>query len=151
LEFIIYIAIVGAVLTVGGAMAVNILLGKAKLANIEEVSYSGRFSMEKISTAVSRAESINSPFPSGSFGPALSLKMSDASKNPTIFDTLGGAVRMQEGLGPIIELTSSEVTVSYINFSNISYPNTPGTARIEMRLKSGDFEKTFYTTANIYE
>ncbi len=93
------------------------------------------------------------PGPSSS----LSLKMADAAKNPTLFYLSGGALWMQEGISAAVPLTSSEVTVTALQFTNMSYANTPGTVRIQMTVAATNpqnrqeysFEKTFYTTANI--
>ncbi len=63
IEFLIYIALVGVLLTVAGAIAFNIFFGKAKLGAIEEVSQNARFSIEKMVNAIGNAEAINSPIP----------------------------------------------------------------------------------------
>jgi len=156
LEFLLYIGLVGIILTVSGAIGLNVLFGKAKLMSIEEVSQNTRFTIEKIANRVRNAEAINSPS-QGTFASTLSLQMMDPSKNPTVFDLSGGVVRIKEGTGSTVDLTSSEVTVTTLQFSNISYLNTPGTVRIQMTIKLVNvenrqeykFEKTFYTTANI--
>lgn len=157
-EFILYIGIVGIVLLVAGAIGLNVLFGKAKLMTIEEVSQNARFALERISERVRNAEAINSPAPSTSAS-TLSLKMASSTQNPTIFDFSHGVIRITEGAGSTVNLTSSEIIVTNLQFSNISYPNTPGTLRIELRLKlvnpenrqEYNFEKTFYTTANIHK
>ena len=156
LEFLLYIGLVGIVLTVAGAIGLNILFGKAKLGAIEEVSQNARFAMEGISNTVRNAQAINSPS-IGTTAPLLSLQMADLAKNPTIFDISGGVVRIKEGTGGAVDITSSEVVVTDIQFSNISYALTPGTVRAQMTVQynnpSGrpeyNFSKTFYTTANI--
>lgn len=156
IEFILYIGIVGVVLLVAGAIGLNVLFGKAKLMAIEEVSQNARFTIEKIADRVRNANAINSPATSTSAS-TLSLKMASSTQNPTIFDLSGGVIRITEGMGSTVNLTSSEVTITNLQFSNISYSNTPGTLRIELRLKlvnpenrqEYNFEKTFYTTANI--
>jgi len=156
IEFILYIGIVGIVLLVVGAIGLNVLFGKAKLTAIEEVSQISRFTMEKIADGVRNAQAINSPA-QGASASALSLQMASSSKNPTVFDLSSGVVRITEDTGSAVDLTSSEVVVTNLQFSNISYPGTPGTVRIQMTAKPSnpenrqeyDFEKTFYTTANI--
>jgi len=158
IEFLLYIGLVGIILTVAGAICLNIIFGKAKLMAIEEVSQNARFVMEDIAKKVRNAEAINSPS-QGTSATTLSLQMADSAKNPTIFDISGNSVRIQEGIGPIVSLSSSEVIVSNVQFTNISYTDTPGTVRIQMTIKlvnpgnrqEYNFEKTFYTTANIRE
>lgn len=156
IEFLLYIGLVGIVLTVAGAIGLNILFGKAKLGAIEEVSQNARFAMEKISERTRNAEAITNPG-IGATGPSLSLQMADSSKNPTIFDIAGGILRIKEGAGSPVDLTSNELAVISLQFSNISYTGIPGTARIQMTVqynnpsgrKEYEFQKTFYTTANI--
>lgn len=63
IEFLIYITIVGIILTAAGAIVLNVLFGKAKLGAIEEVSQNGRLSLEKMADTIRNAESINSPIP----------------------------------------------------------------------------------------
>lgn len=156
IEFILYIGIVGIILTIAGAIGLNVLLGKARLMAAEEVSQNTRFIMEKITERVRNAEAINSPAP-GTSASTLSLQVADSAKNPTVFDLSGGVVRIKEGSGPNVALSSSEVTVTDLQFSNTSYANTPGTVRVQMTTEFNNpdnrreynFSKTFYTTANI--
>lgn len=156
LEFLLYISLVGIILLVAGAIGLNVLFGKAKLGAIEEVSQNARFTIEKIADRVRNAEAINSPA-QGASASTLSLQMANAGQNPTVFDLSGGVARIKEGAGATTDLTSNEVTVTALQFSNISYTDTPGTVRIQMTIKltnpenrqEYNFEKTFYTTANI--
>ena len=156
IEFLIYIGIVGIVLIVAGAIALNILFDKAKLTAIEEVNQNARFVMEKIAERVRNAETINSPA-QGNFASSLSLKMSDANLDPTVFDLSDGIVRIQEGSGLPINLTSDEITVANFQFTNVSYTDTPGAIRIQATMRfnsqSGrqeyELEKNYYSTANI--
>jgi len=154
IEFLIYIAIVGTVLLVTGAIGFNVLFGKAKLMAIEEVSQNARFTMERIAMSVRNAETIQSPVP-GASDSVLALKMADKTKNPTSFRLSDGSFK--ESPGAFVNLTSSETMVTALQFSNISYPNTPGTIRIQMTLQYTNplnrpeyrFSKIFYTTATI--
>jgi type II secretory pathway pseudopilin PulG len=158
IEFLIYIGIVGGALVVAGAITFNIMFGKAKLGAIEEVSQNARFAMEFIAERVRNAELVNTPTV-GSSGSTLSLQMADAAKNPTVFDLTSGAVRITEGAGAATAITATEVTVTDMIFTNISYVSTPGTVRVQMDLSatnpSGrqeyDFDQSFYTTANVRE
>lgn len=156
IEFLIYISIVSIVLFAAGSIGLNVLLGKIKFLAREEVVQNTRFAFEKMAGIVRNAQAINAPAP-GTSAFAISLQVADVLRNPTVFDLSNGTVRIQEGSGAHVLLTSSEVVVTNLEFSNISYPNTSGTVRIQMRMKflnsSGhpeyEFEKTFYTTANI--
>lgn len=128
LEFLLYIGLVGIILTVSGAIGLNVFFGKAKLMAIEEVSQNARFTMEKVARVVRNGQ------------------------DSSIFTLSGGAL-LQNGTA----ITSDEVTVTDFQIFDISYPDTPGTKRIQMTIKFNNpenrqeynFEKTFYTTANI--
>ncbi len=156
LDFSIYIAILGITLSIIGAITLNIFFGRAKLIAIEEVSQNSRFILEKISRKIHNAESINSPL-KGASDTLLSLQIKDPSKNPTIFYLADGIIRIQEGNNPPVILNSDEVVVTNLQFTNLSYPDTPGTIRIQMDVRfvnpsnrqEYNFGKTFYTTVNI--
>lgn len=158
IEFIMYTTIVGVILLAVGAIGINIFFNKAKLTAVDEVSQNSRFVLEKITYAIRNAEIINSPS-LGTSGTSLSLQMADLSKNPTLFDLNNGFVRIKEGAGNYINLTTDEVVITNLQFSNLSYTGTPGTMRIEITVKFNNltarqeynFEKTFYATANIRE
>lgn len=156
IEFLIYIGIVGTIVIAASAIAFNIFFVKAKIESIEAVSQNARISMERIANRIRNAEAINSPAPGTSVS-TLSLQMADAAYNPTIFDVSGTTLRIQEGAAQAVNLTSSQVLVTNLQFSNISYTDTPGTVRAQMTVRlvnpgnrqEYDFEKTFYTTTNI--
>lgn len=130
LEFLLYIGLVGIVLLVAGAIGLNVFFGKAKLGAIEEVSQNARFAMEKVARVVRDGQ------------------------DSSIF-TLSDGTLLQSG----VAITTNEVTITDFQISDISYPNTPGTKRIQMTVKHNnpenrqeyEFEKIFYTTANIRE
>lgn len=156
IEFLLYIVIVGVILVVVGGIGLNILLGKAKQGALEEVSQNARFVMENITSAVRGAQSVNSPA-RGFSSSTLSLAMASSSVNPTIFDLSGGMARIKEGLGAFVSLTSGEVLVTDLQFSNVSYPGAPGAVRIQVTVRQVNpdnrpeynFEETFYTTASV--
>jgi Tfp pilus assembly protein PilW len=156
IEFLLYIGLLGIILTVSGAIGLNILFGKAKLNSIEEVSQNSRFAIEKIASTIRNAQAINSPATSTN-GTSLSLVMTDSSLNPTVFDLSSKILRITEGAGSAVNLTSDEVSVSDLQFTNISYTGTPGTVRIQITVEhinpdnrpEYDVSKTFYATANL--
>lgn len=156
IEFIFYICLVAVILTVIGAIGLNVLFGKAKLMSIEEVSQNARIVLERVAERIRNADAVNSPV-RGSSASSLSLRMADSAKDPTVFDLSDGFLQIQEGFGLVTALTSDEVVITDLQFSNISYMNTPGTVRIQMTIKlvnldnrqEYNFEKTFYTTASL--
>jgi len=156
IEFLLYFGLITVIFISSSAMAFNIFSGKAKLVSIEEVSQNARLAMEKMIRVIGNAASINAPLISQS-GSVLSLAMDDPSKDPTVFDAEGGVLTIKEGAGSAVELISDEVVGSQLLFSNISYADAPGAVRIELSIAREnpqganpyEFEKTFFTTANI--
>lgn len=156
IEFLLYFAVVGVVLFVTGAIALNIVFGKAKLAAVEEVSQNARFVAEKVALSVQNAHGVNTPT-AGTASTVLSLDTADLAKNPTVFDLDNGTARIREGAGSPVALTSSQVIMTELNFFNVSAPGAPGTIRIQMTVQANnpsgrreyEFIETFYTTAHV--
>lgn len=156
MEFLVYIGMAAIVFSILGNFSFETIWNKARVATKDEVSQNARFVLARMSFAIRNAQAINSPL-AGSSSPALSLAMLAAAANPTVFDLFNGAVRISEGGSPPESLTSNEVTVTSLQFLNVSYIGTPGTIRIEMTIEfnnaSGrhefDFTERYYTTINL--
>jgi len=133
IEFLIYIAIVSSILVLISGFLWNIVFGNIKETAYQEVQQNGRFALTKISQEIKRATGINSPLAGGSAN-SLSLAMADPNFNPTIFDLADGKLRITQGANPPIELTTDQVIISNLQFSNLSYEGTPGAIRIEMTI-----------------
>lgn len=157
-ESMLYIAISALVLLAVFSIGLEVTLGKAKLKAMEEVSQNARVALETMSDTIRNAEAINSPT-AGSSASSLSLQMVTGSENPSVFDLSSGIVRITEGVGSAVNLTTDEVNITALTFQNLSYTDTPGTVRISMTIEytnpggyhNFEFEKTYYTTVNIYE
>ncbi len=157
IEFLVYSILV--TMLVGSLVltGVNILEGRARLRAIEEVNHNGKMAIEKIAYYIRQAESINSPAQGGE-AVLLSLEMDDFEKDPTVFE-IGedNVLTVKKGVESPLALTTKEVEVSFLKFTNVSHDNTPGTVRVELTMKhssprehSDDFSRTFSTTENIY-
>jgi len=133
IEFLIYVGIVATILIVTSGFLWNIIFGNIKETSYQEVQQNARFTITKISQEIKKAIGINSPPAAGSAN-SLSLAMADVSLNPTIFDVVDGKLRITQGTKGPYELTSDQVIVSNLLFTNLSYENTPGTVRIEMTI-----------------
>jgi prepilin-type N-terminal cleavage/methylation domain-containing protein len=131
IEFLIYSAILGMVLVLSVGFLWDMVFGQIKEASYEEVQENSRFALMKISQEIKRAKAVNNPAP-GFSSNTLSLSMNNPSFNPTIFDVVDGKLRITIGSSGPYELTSNQVIVNSLRFTNLSYPNTPGIIRIEM-------------------
>jgi len=134
IEFLIYIAIVSSILVLMSGFLWNIVFGDIKENAYQEVQQNGRFALTKISQEIKKATGINNP-PAGSSANSLSLVMADPPLNPTVFDVADGKLRITQGTAGPYELTSDAVIVSNLQFTNLSYLNTPGTIRIEISIE----------------
>ena len=134
IEFLIYMAILATILVIMTGFFWDIIFGNIKETSYQEVQQNGRFALTKITQEIKKATGINIPL-AGSSSNTLSLAMANASLNPTIFDLANGKLRITQGTKGPLELTSDEARVSSLLFTNLSYPNTPGTIRIEMTIE----------------
>lgn len=133
LELVLSIALAGTIL-----FAVVLFLGalletRAQAQSLTEVEQQGLHAMEIITAVIRGAESVTAPG-TGSAASALTLDVVDASKDPTVIDLSGGALRITEGAGTSVVLTSSRVTASSLTFSNYSRASMLGTIRIQFTL-----------------
>lgn len=155
IEFLLYTAIVAAVLLAAGAVTFNVLFGKAKLGALAEVSQGGRAAMEQISFTTRNATAINSPA-TGANAASLSLQVADSIKNPTVFDVQNGILRIKEGATAAVSITPSSLDITGITFTNASTATASSSLRIQLTVKyrnstgrqEYNVQQTFYTTAN---
>ena len=83
--------------------------------------------------------------------------MVDAGLDPTLFDLSGHTIRITEGVGSAIDLTSSNIGVTSLDFQNIPQDLTPDTIKIQYRIEYHnpgldpryDYSKTFYGSASL--
>jgi len=135
IEFLLYLGIFVIVLVLTSGFLWNIIFGSIKASAYQEVQQNGSFAMTKITQEIKKALDISSPLP-GVTSNSLSLTMASSTLDPTIFDIAGGQLKISSGSPPDFQyLTSRQVVVSNLQFSNLSYEGKPGTVRIEMTLE----------------
>ncbi len=135
IEFLIYIAVLAVVLIFTTGFLWDIVLGNVKEASWQEVQQNFRFALTKISQEIKKATGVNSPSSPGDSANSLYLIMADPNLSPTVFDISDGKLIITKGTSGPYELTSDQVTVTNLNFTNISYPGTPGIIQIEMTIE----------------
>lgn len=132
------------------------LQSRVKNQTIAEVEQQGLQVMQLITQTIRNATAINSPA-IGESGASLSLVVVDGASSPTVFDSSSGEVRIKEGTGALVSLTSSRVTISNLSFQNLSRVGTPNTIRTSFTLTyinpSGrnefEFSQNFYGSADL--
>jgi prepilin-type N-terminal cleavage/methylation domain-containing protein len=132
-ELLIYIAIIGVLLVSMVGFLWTIVSGNIKETAYQEVQQNGRSTLTKITQEIKKATGVINPSP-GFSASSLSLSMADPNLNPTIFNLIDGKLRITQRANSYY-LTSDQVIVSNLQFTNLSYEDTPGTIRIEMTLE----------------
>jgi len=129
-EFTIYAVIVGAISVIMTGFLWNIILGNIKETSYQEVQQNARFALAKMTQEIKKATEIIGPTPAGATSTVISLRTTGFT---TTFDVVGEKLRITQGSPPIsYYLTSDQVIVTNLQFTNLSYPDTPGTVRVEM-------------------
>jgi len=149
IELLLYIAIASIIVFTTASMLRFTLESRVKNQTIAEVEQEGAQVMQLITQTVRNATAISSPT-IGASGASLSV-------DTTVFDLSGGAIRIKEGAGAAVNLTSSKITVSSLNFQNLSRVSTPNIVRVSFTVtytnSSGrneyDFTKSFYGSAGL--
>lgn len=143
IEFIIYIAI-SAVVVVALTRSVLMLLSVQKNSAITQPTQEEmRFAMRRLATTIRDSREINvadSVFLADEG--TLSLAMSDAAMNPTVFSLVDGEILITEGTEAPMPLTSSRIIVEQMRFENLSAPETSGTIHVRVQAKDAESQKT---------
>jgi len=135
IELLIYVAILAAILVLLTGFLWTVVFGNIKESSFQEVQQNGRFALTKISQEIKRATGINNPLAGDSPSNLLSLSMAGSSLNPTVFDLDDGKLRITQGNpGVSYYLTADQAIINELQFTNLSYDNTPGIIRIEMEI-----------------
>jgi len=121
IELILYIALLSIFISGAVLFAWDIIYGRVKSSVQQEVSQNLRLASKRIVYEIRNAQGVNS------IGPSLiSLAMTDAARNPTVFDVSSGRLRIgygSSGSCPSTSpcpLTSNDVTVTNLTFTNLS-------------------------------
>lgn len=154
-ELLVYVSTSGVVILIVMSVLFMLMQSRSKSSAISEVEQQGNFVMDTIIQSVRNAEVINSPA-QGSNSASLDLDVVDGLADPTIYDLAGGKIRISEGAIAPVDLTSSELTITNLNFQNLSRDNTAGSVRISFTITkeangrgSYFYEKTFYSSASL--
>ncbi|MFH1188837.1 MAG: prepilin-type N-terminal cleavage/methylation domain-containing protein [bacterium] len=156
IELLLYIGISAAMLTIVISFLSVLMQSRIKNQTIAEVEQQGVQVLQLIDHTIRNAEGVIAPL-SGTTDSILQLDVLDVSADPTIFDVSGGSIRITEGVGSPIVLTSPLVTITNMQFTNLSRTGTPGTIRISFTLSrvsvdgksEYNYSKEFYGSMSI--
>lgn len=156
IELLLYVTIVGTLLI--GVSVFFALSADARIKNqtINQVDQQGTFAMDVIAHTIRNGTAITSPA-AGATGSSLTLTVPTGSLSPTIFDLSGGVLRIKEGTGTAVSLTSSLMSVSNLTIKNLTRSGTPGIVQVSFTINrvnpnnknEYDYSKTFTTSAGV--
>lgn len=156
IELLLYVSVAAVIVSVVSGFLITMLQSRTKNQVIVEVEQEGVQVLQLMTQTTRNAEGINSPS-SGTSASSASLDVVAVAKDPTVFDLSGSGLRVQEGGGAPLVLTSSRVLASDLLFQNLSRPNTPGTLRVQFTLTYANpenrseyaYSKTFLGSASL--
>jgi len=159
-EVLIYLAIIG--ITIASFVAFSMQISDSKIKNyvVEEVQANARVALDIMSQKIKSANGVNTVLSTFDVDPGeLSLSMADGSKNPTVFDLdqNDGILQITQGTDDPVSLTSDEVKITNLVFTNVSSGGTYENIRIEMTVEFNnagtdieyDYSQTYQTTINL--
>ena len=150
IEFLIYIAILAIAIAAMGLILSNVFRVGVRTDVVQEVSYNGRFAMQRIGQAVRESSGIKTE------GNRLELSFKESAKKPTVFYVSEeGKLKITEGNGGGIELTTSRVVVDKLVFKKVSDDSVRvNSVRVEMNISFNnpqnlpEYEfKSFFTSS----
>lgn len=156
IELLLYISIAAIIVFTTASLLRFTLESRVKNQTIAEVEQEGTQVMQLITQTIRNGTAINTPI-IGNSAVSLSVNVVTGAISPTVFDLSSGTVRIKEGTGATTNLTSSKVTVTSLNFQNLSRASTPNTVRISFTVtyinNSGrneySYSQKFYGSADL--
>ena len=151
IELIIYMGILALVLTALVNFSFVISDSKNKNFVIQEVNANTRTAMNLMTQTIRSATSTNDGTSTyGSDPGVLSLGMADPTKNPTIISLNAddGQIQIKEGTKDAIAITSDEIKVTNLVFTNLTGSSARKNIRIQMSVEydgDGDIDFTYDT------
>jgi Tfp pilus assembly protein PilE len=160
MELIIYIVLVGVIMTTVSSFMLNLLTSRSKVTASSEVLSNARLIQDRLHDAARHAEGINTG--SSTFGSdpgTLSLDMVDSLVDPTVFSLTAddGQMQVNEASGGNVAMSSSDVQVTNLVFTNLTSADDTGIIQVQFTLTavnpSGSsqfsYEEQFQTTLRI--
>ncbi|MEK7465511.1 MAG: prepilin-type N-terminal cleavage/methylation domain-containing protein [Patescibacteria group bacterium] len=146
IEMMIYIVIFAIVATLGATVFDFALRTKDTTNRLTEAQSGVQQALQQMVDKVYTATDINGA------STTLNLKMSDSTKNPTVFSLASGALMMQEGTGTAVAVTPSTIYVTALSFTKLNNTSSQGTATssVQIRITGGYNEGSAADTKSLY-
>lgn len=160
METILYIAISSILLVAMISFGLRIVQSRAKARVISAVAFNAGLIQDRLIETARHAEGVNTGASTFGTDPGvLSLDMVDAGEDPTVFslDADDGVFQINVASGGEVALTSSEISVTNLVFTDLTSSQDVGVVRVEFTLVGGDvaadpqnhYEESFQTTIRI--
>lgn len=136
IELLIYLAITAAILTSFVTFVLHLSGGSEKAALVTQVNREARFALEFMAAKIRAAQSVTSPT-SGSSANTLNLSF---ASGPALAFGLDASDNLQVDFdpGPAISLTSDNLRVTRLSFTNLSPAGERANLRLELGLEARD-------------
>ena len=137
---------------------INLIQIKTKTRVISEVAANGRLVQDVLTDAARHATGIVSDLSLFGESPGiLALSMVSEEEDPTIFAVDEGVFRVQRGMTEFLSISTQEVVVTNVLFTNLTSPDDIGIIQVQFTLQalndSGnpffDYEESFQTVLRI--
>lgn len=156
IELLLYVVIVGSLLTSVTYFFGTITSARVKNQSIAEVNDQGVAAMDYITRTIRNASSVSAPA-AGAGGNSLTLVVPTSVLSPTIFSLNGTVLQVKEGVAAAIPLTSGSVQITDLSFTNLTRPGTPGIVQVSLTISRNnpsnrneyDYQKTFEGSAEV--
>jgi len=156
IELLLYLAIASIMITVLVSFYILLLENKVKAQTIAVVEQEGVRAMNLITQTVRDGDNIDFPT-QGNNGASLTVNAAGVANDPTVYALSGTTMQVTEALGAAIDLTSDNISVTSIDFYNLSQDDDAQNIKIEFTLEhdnplgtySYNYSKTFYGSATI--
>ncbi len=123
---------------------------------MRDMEHQSNFVMTEMLQSIRNANGVNTPTGNGN-GTSLSLVVSNAALNPTVYALSGGRLTVQEGANPVSFLTSDTIDYSSLVFYDYSRTSTEGSIHIVLTgsyinpsgRNEKDYTNTYLGTASL--
>ena len=133
IETIMYIAIIGVVMSGFIAFGLSVSASRGKTYVVQEVQSNARVALSIISRQIRQASDVSSPVESASSS-ELVLNMPGADPDIT-FNVVDGIIYLTEGVSDPIPLVSSKVLISNFQFTNLATAGDKDSIKIEFSIE----------------
>jgi len=140
-ETLIYVAIIGMVLSSFVVFSISISNSRSKTYVVQEVHANTRTALNVMSQKIRSATGVNTASSTFGVDPGfLSLSMASSTLNPTILALDSNILGIKEGSNATTSITSDEVKITNLVFTDLSGTGNRGNVRIEMTVEYNNID-----------